>query len=503
MLSGIASRRGAPALALAAGALAVPAHSLAHPATSVIALLSLALLFALWAVCESPRRAAWLGWCWGLGLFGAGVSWVWVSLHVFGGMPSAVAALATAAFCAYLALFPALAGSLSVRTGGPALASILLLMPALWTLGEWLRGWLLTGFPWLSSGYAHIETPFAGFAPIAGVHGVGLAAALCAGSLAAALTTVDARRRALSLGLGTMLVAAGAMLGAVQWTWPSGSPVTVALVQGNVPQSMKFDPQRYGQTLATYGRMVESSTARLVILPETAIPRFLDAVDPAYLDALASRLRATGGDLLLGAPFRDSTGRYYNGVVNLGASPTRFYAKRHLVPFGEFVPHEFRWFVSMMQIPLSDFSPGGRQAPVPVAGELIGLSVCYEDAFGNELIEQLPQATLLVNVSNVAWFGDSLAPDQHLQISRMRALESGRWMLRSTNTGATAAIDHRGALASRLAPFTEGVLYASAQPRSGATPYVRTGDLPVIVLAALMALAAVALALGGRARQSG
>ena len=495
-----AARRAAMPVVFVLGAAAVTGF---EPIGLSLALpLSLAALYCLVAVTGDPRRAARLGFLWGLGHFLAGVSWVYVSLHVYGQMPAPVAAIATLAFCAYLALFPALAGSLSARTGTtpPALRAAILL-PSLWVLGEWVRSWLLTGFPWLATGYSQTDSPLAGFAPLAGLYGVSLATTLTAGLLAAAMLARKTSYRLACLVAIALLVGGGAMLRSNAWTVPAGEPVDVALVQGNVPQNLKFDPARYRETLAAYARLVESSKAKLIVLPETAIPRLLDSVDPRYLDRLAENAYSKQGDLLLGAPFRDRAGNYYNGVVNLGVTATQFYAKRHLVPLGEFVPAEFAWIVSLMQIPMSDFSRGGdTQAPMRAAGVKIALTVCYEDAFGEELIAQLPEATVLANLSNVAWFGDSLAPDQHLQISRMRSIETGRPMVRATNTGATAAIDERGRVIARLPSFTEGVLHAKVQPFAGTTPYVRHGNAPALAAAAVLALATLLFALAHRRR---
>ncbi|MCC6473730.1 MAG: apolipoprotein N-acyltransferase [Burkholderiales bacterium] len=483
-------------LALPCGAAAVAGFSAWN--LGWLPLVCLAALVFAWLRAPGPRSAALAGFLFGAGFFGAGVSWIYVSLHVFGLMPAPLAALATALFCAYLALFPALVGSLQARLDLAPGIRALVLVPALWVLAEWMRGGLLTGFPWLALGYSQADTPLAGFAPLAGVYGVSLAAALAAGALALAAHLARARARAAAFAVALGVGLAGWLLQRIDWTEPRGEPLGVALVQGNIAQDLKFEPSRYQATLDTYRRLVESTRAKLVVLPETAIPRMLDQVDPAYLDALRVLMRARGGDLLLGAPFRDGAGRYYNGIVTIGASPLQFYAKSHLVPLGEFVPAEFRWIVSWLRIPLSDFSRGGAQAPVEAAGEPIALSVCYEDAFGEELARQLPRASVLANLSNVAWFGDSLAPGQHLQISRMRSIETGRAMIRATNTGVTAIIDARGRMLARLPGFTEGVLAGSVQPRQGATPYVRTGNAPVLVLCALALAAALAAALGGR-----
>jgi len=280
----------------------------------------------------------------------------------------------------------------------------------------------------------------------------------------------------------------------VEWTAPAGAPLEVSLVQGNVPQDLKFDPARYARTLETHARLAEASRARLIVLPETAMPRMLDSVDPAYLERLDAAAKRNGGDLLLGAPTRAASGAYYNSVVSFGVSPRQLYHKVHLVPFGEFVPPGFGWIVRVLSVPLADFSRGAAvQRPLQVAGQRVAANVCYEDAYGNELIRQLPEATLLVNVSNVAWFGDSLAPAQHLQIARARALETGRMHLTATNTGITAVVGRDGRVLAQLASFAEGRLDAVVQGYSGATPYVRFGDWPVLAACvALLLLVALA-----------
>jgi apolipoprotein N-acyltransferase len=486
-----AVRRAQLAIALAAGAIGVGAFAPAGIAPLAIA--SVAVLFGL-AARRTPRGAFALGFAWGIGHFGVGVSWVYVSLHDFGMMPAPIAALATAIFCAYLALFPAAAVSVTQRIGGSAAARLLVAAPGLWVLAEWVRMWLFTGFPWLALGYSQIDAPLSGLAPLGGVFAVSLASAFVAGALAS-LFLASGTARAAALGVAGALFAAGFAAGRIEWTAPAGNPVSVALLQGNIAQDLKFDPARYRATLETYVRLAETSRAKLIVFPETAVPRFLDAVDPAFVERIAAHARANAGDALLGAPMRDADGRYFNALVSLGNSPRQTYAKSHLVPFGEFIPPGFHWIVAVLRIPLSDFSRGGsEQPPLAVAGERVAPNICYEDVFGEEIIRMLPAATLLVNVSNVAWFGDSLAPAQHLEISRMRALESGRYLLRATNTGVTAIVDDRGRVVARLPTFTEGVLEGTAQGRTGATPYVRAGNAPAIGLALALVVAAGVMA---------
>jgi apolipoprotein N-acyltransferase len=491
----------APSAAGRAAAWAPLAGSAALGAVSVAAygdwplwplpLAALAGLAWLWLRSPTPRAAAAAGFAFGLGHFLVGVSWVYVSLHHFGGLPAPLAGLATIVFCLILAAYPATVGWAQAKVGAPPAVRLMLVIPALWTLAEWLRGWLFTGFPWLALGYSQLDGPLVGFAPLAGVFGVSFLAAAVAGALVA-----------LAIGRGLARIAAVAAIGAVasggwaaraiEWTAPFGEPLEVALLQGNIPQELKFVPGRYQATLDTYARLAGGTTARLVVLPETAIPRFLDDVDPAYLETLTAPVAARGGDVLLGVPVLDKGRRYYNAVVSFGASPQQAYAKSHLVPFGEFVPTGFRWLVAMMRIPLGEFARGAPdQQPLAVAGQRAAVNICYEDAFGEEIVRQLPAATLLVNVSNVAWFGDSLAPAQHLRISRLRAVETGRYMLRATNTGVTAIVAPDGAVAGRLPSFTEGVLEGRVRGRTGATPYAAAGNAPV-VLGSLAILAVAA-----------
>ncbi len=494
------SVRGARARALAAAALAGGASAAAFGDWNLypLALVALAFLLRAWTRAATPLAAAALGFAFGAGLFLGGVSWVYVSLHDFGLMPAPLAAAATLLFCLYLALFPAAVGFLQARIPAVPPVRLLLVIPALWTAAEWVRSWLFTGFPWLALGYSQIDGPLAGFAPVLGVLGLSFLAAVAAGAVVALAAGGVARRtRLAAAGALVVLAAAGWGLERATWTTPAGEPVAVSLVQGNVPQALKFAEGRFDATLATYARLVERAGGRLVVLPETALPRFLHEIPREYLDRLKRLLAARAGDVLIGVPILDPDRRYYNAVVSLGAQPLQAYAKSHLVPFGEFVPPGFGWVVGVLRVPLSDFSRGAEtQRPLEVAGQRVALNICYEDAFGPEIIRQLPEATLLVNVSNVAWFGDSAAPAQHLRIGRMRALETGRTMLTATNTGITAVVDPRGRVTARLPAFTEGVLEARVEGRTGATPYVRAGNGPVLALVGLLLV--VALVLGRR-----
>lgn len=448
---------------------------------------------------RTAGAGALLGGAFGLGYFGAGVSWVYVSLSVFGGMPMAAAAGATLAFCAYLALFPALAGALFVRFAPAPWLARALFFAALWALSEWLRGVLFTGFPWLAIAYSQTPpSPLAGFAPLAGVVGVGLLTALLAALLVELLSglrsggaaTGGGKRRSsgvwLPLLLTALLLAGGAGLRTVSWTAAQGEPFSVALLQGNVAQDVKWRPETFAESLSTYHRLALDHPAKLTVLPETALPVFYERAPRDYLDELARLAAREQGDLVFGIVTGDGE-RYANAALSLGVSPGQRYAKSHLVPFGEFTPPGFSWFMHALDIPMSDFTPGeAKQAPLAIAGQQVAINICYEDLFGSEIIRALPQATLLVNLSNVAWFGDSLAPAQHLQIAQMRALETGRMMLRATNTGMTAIVGADGRVQAVLPPFTRDALTGEVQGYTGTTPYVRWGDVPALLLALLL-----------------
>jgi apolipoprotein N-acyltransferase len=455
-------------------------------------MLTLAGLF-WWVRAATPKTAFLAGWGYGLGLFLVGVSWIFVSLSTYGGLPAPAGALATLSFCAFIALCPALALLLAALLSAPGWVRSTLALPAAWVLLEWVRGWFLTGFPWLVLGYSQApDSPLAGFAPLLGVYGVSLAAALVAGLFAS--------QRANFMTLGVALLVAGFGLQQQAWTQPAGAPVTVALLQGNVPQEMKFVPEKLAATLRDYANQVLETEARLVILPETAVPLLRADVPGGYLELLAEHVKKRDGDVVLGLAEGTLSSQYFNAVVSLGASPEGGYRKHHLVPFGEFVPWGFHWLVDMMSIPLGDFSRGAPdQLPIAAAGEKLAVNICYEDAFGEERIHAAREATLLVNISNDAWFGNTLSPRQHLQIGAMRSLEAGRWQLRANNTGITAIVDEQGRVRAELPPFIQGALTGTAQGRTGLTPYLRWGNVPfLIIMVTLLAAAFLASRSSGR-----
>lgn len=486
-----------PARTLLAAIALGAAHALSFAPWNLwwLQLAALAALFRLVQTVDKPRRAAWLGLLFGLGWFGVGVSWVYISMHAYGGMPAPLAAAATAAFCGYLALFPALALGVAARWRGNTAAHTLLVLPACWALSEWLRGVVLTGFPWIASGYAHTDGPLAGFAPAAGVYGVTLIAALVAGAAAVGTSwaTLPNLVRGTLVGLLIGVAAFGAALRAVEWTTPDGAPLTVRLVQGNIAQSLKFGPEGLARGHRTHmALLTQPGRVDLAVLPESVFPIPLNSLPESVLQDLASHVKATGTSLIFGAFIEEPRERYFNSAVVVNPDRTTAdYRKRHLVPFGEFVPFGFRWFVDLMQMPIGDQERGpALQPPIAIKGQRIAINICYEDLFGAQIIDAWHdpsrEPTILLNVSNLAWFDDSIALDQHLQISRMRALETGRPMLRATNTGATAIIDARGRVISALPHVTRGVLDGSVQGTAGRTPYVRVGNVLALASIALL-----------------
>jgi apolipoprotein N-acyltransferase len=456
-------------------------------------ILSLAALCLLWRQASTIRRAAWLGWLWGCGLFLCGVSWVYISLHDMGGMYAPIAAGATLALCMYMALFPALAGALFVRLRSGRVFADALLLAGSWALSEWLRGWLLSGFPWLSIGYAQTPpSPLAGYAAVSGVYGIGLLSALLAGLIALGLRrNQPGKQWAATIAALLLIPAGGSLLSRMDWTQPYGQPLTVSLLQGNVSQESKWEADRLSYSFDVYAKLLQAHPAQLVVMPETALPTFIDYVPRDYLAMLMDK-----GPVLVGvAAYAHDFGRLGSPLnIALAISKNqdlRYYAKSHLVPFGERIPPGFAWFMALMHMPMSDFLPGPHfQKPLELAGQHVAANICYEDLFGEEIIRALPQATLLINLSNTAWFGDSLAQPQHLQIARLRALETGRTMLRATNTGMTAAIAPNGRVIATLQPFTTAGLTVEVQGYSGATPYVRWGNQLVVLLALLALLPA-------------
>lgn len=464
-----------------------------------------------WRVGAQPSvaRAALLGGLFSTAWLVGGTWWLFISLHRYGGLPAWLAALSVGLLCAFLSLYlaAAMAAWARWRRGRPLPDAAL--FAALWLLAELARGVIFTGFPWVAAGYAHTDSALAGLAPWVGVYGIGAVAAAAA-ALAAGALAVRGRARLAPLALAALLC--GGPLALPQgFTEPTGR-LSVALLQGNVPQEEKFAPANQPEALAWTLRELLGARADLVIAPETAIPLLPSQMPEGLWDGLRAGFADGERAALVGVPLGDFERGYTNSAAGFSRAAAELpggyyrYDKQHLVPFGEFIPFGFRWFVRLMNMPLGDFDRGPLDAPsFAVKGERVAPNICYEDLFGEELAARFadPAAapTIFANLSNIAWFGQSVAIDQHLQISRMRALELQRPMLRATNTGATVIVDHRGKVTRWLAPHTRGVLQGEVEGRRGLTPFARWAAQAGLAPLAGLALAVVAAAVW-RARRS-
>lgn len=466
-----------------------------------VAVLAPALLFALIRGLP-PRRAFGAGAAFGVGLFGFGTYWLYTCLHVFGLVPVWLTLLMQAAVIAAMSVFPAASCYFANRfwLKGDAMRAWLVL-PALWVLSEWLRGWVLTGFPWLSLGYAMIDSPLKGFAPLFGVYGATFATATMAVALHVIfMPSASLRRRLSALACIVILIIVPALLARHDWTHPAAPPVAVAAVQGAVSQDQKWQADNRDATLERYSRLTSQAWgARLIVWPEAALPVLAPDI-PDYLQRLQEEGRAHGADFAIGLVNYDlESQQYHNGVLVLTATGSGWYYKRHLVPFGEYfpVPAFVRSWMRLMNLPFDDITPGSEHQPqLSAAGQKLGITICYEDAFGKEQLAGLRDSTLLINVTNNAWYGDSTAPHQHLEIARMRALEAGRYLVRAANDGITAVIGPHGEIVARLPQFAQAILRADVAPMTGLTPYARFGNYPVVLAAGLM----LGLAVGRRPR---
>ncbi|MFQ5659390.1 MAG: apolipoprotein N-acyltransferase [Gammaproteobacteria bacterium] len=455
-----------------------------------LAVLSPALLFNTW-INGQPLTAFCYGYLFGLGMFATGVGWLHISINMFGGVNLAGSLLITFLLVAYLAFYPACVGFLGCRFFADSRKIFLLVaIPALWVLGEWCRARVFTGFPWLVLGYSQIDSPAKGLAALFGVYGISWAVVLSSGILVSILHS-NSRQR-ITLVIAFILLWSGSwLLQSKDWTEKSGNDISIALIQGAIPQELKWKRQyrqkSYDQYLALSRPYWGSD---LIVWPETAIPAFYQQATD-FINKLHNLARSNDTNLLAGIPVMDrKTAAYYNSAVmfNDGIS---MYHKRHLVPFGEYLPLDslLRPFLDFLKIPMSDFTPGDQKKPLLSGPDIdVGISICYEDTFGEEIIQAMPDARVLVNISNDAWFGDSIAPYQHLQMARMRAAETGRYMLRATNTGISAVIDEKGRIIRQAEQFKPESLSAEIASFEGASPFVRFGNIPVLLLAALMLL---------------
>jgi apolipoprotein N-acyltransferase len=451
-------------------------------------LLALMLLFFSWQQ-VSPKRALLRGYLFGLGEFGLGLSWVYISIHDFGHASVLSASTLTVLFFAFWALFPALVGFVCAKLANRM--NRVLAVPALWLLVEYLRGhWVLNGFPWLLCGYSQLDTALAGYIPLFGVYGASFIVALTASLL---LALMQHKHQRLKITLVLMaLWAGGGYLQTLQWTEAIGTPLRVALIQGNINQDKKWRPENKINTLQLYKKLTEQHwDANIIVWPETSIPAYLSDINDSFLMPLDHEAKLHNADLIVSLPIKDQAkAEKYNAVMTLGKNIASYH-KRHLLPFGETMPWQpvSGFLLKQLTINLSDFTAGDNNQVLLNAGGYPFITlICYEAAFGDYAIDGLDEAAYLVNVTNDAWFGDSIEPYHHLQIARMRALETGRYLLRSANTGWTAIIAPNGKIIQQLPLFEVGVLSGVITPMTGVTPYALLGDTPVIYFVAVLLL---------------
>lgn len=437
-----------------------------------------------------PRVAAVAGFWFGAGLFFAGTYWLYISIHVFGGAPLILAIFLMIALVVIMGLYYAATGWSIARLCARHPLRLLLVAPAAWVVIEWFRGWFLTGFPWLSLGYSQIDSPLVGIAPLLGVYGISFAVLFSAAALLVAAQMAGRLRWLLAVATLSPWVGAY-IVQDVEWTDESGPAVRTTIVQGGVSQDLKWQRDQFRPTLALYRKSLAANPdSQLIVWPEVAIPSVLDQVEN-YVELLQSEIGRGERSLIFGILERDlATQDIYNSVVLLDGSGRQIYRKRHLVPFGEFfpVPDFIREWMRLMSLPNSDISPGDEEQALlhTPGGHKLAVAICYEDAYAAEQLYALPEASILINVSNDAWFGDSIAPHQHLEIARMRAVEAGRPVVRATNTGISTFISPDGTLGGTVAQFTSDTLTREVIPRHGLTPYARFGNWPCVTLAFLI-----------------
>ncbi|WP_456296051.1 apolipoprotein N-acyltransferase [Vibrio sp. AK197] len=443
---------------------------------------------------QSPKAALWTGFTWGLGQFATGISWVHISIDTFGGMPKAASVLLMTLLVSYLALYPALFAWLSNRFF-PRLSRhrYFLAIPVLWLITDWLRGWVMTGFPWLWLGYSQLETPLGNFAPLGGVELVTYVIMLCAASLSYSVL----RKQWITLLIPLVVFATGFGLNGVDWITTSERSTKFALIQGNIDQALKWVPSQRWPTILKYTDLSrENWDADIVIWPEAAIPAFEFEVS-SFLETLDSAARNNDTALITGVVNRDEDKRFFNSVLTLGMTPEepyqydvgQRYHKHHLLPFGEFVPFEsiLRPLAPFFNLPMSSFSSGDYIQPNLIAHDRqLAAALCYEIIFNEQVRANVTDDTdFILTLSNDAWFGRSIGPLQHMQIAQMRALELGKPVIRSTNNGLTAVTDYKGRITAKLPQFETGVLKAEVHSTTGQTPYHQLGSWPLYLLCLL------------------
>lgn len=455
-----------------------------------IAFISPFLLLLSWTF-TSPKRAAFRGWLFGMAEFSIGISWVYISIHVYGQASVFLSVLITAVFVFYLSLFPALQGYLLNRFfSRDNFVKWILVYPSSWVVFELLRTWLFTGFPWLLLGYSQVGTIYQGFAPLIGVYGVSFMVVMTAASFFYLLQNL---RRLQIIGFGlaffVFLGFSATALCKINWTLPIGPPLSTALIQGNIKQELKWHPDQMIKTLNLYLHYSKLNLDKNVIiwpeaaitLPQTEMKEFLTQLDRMLL--------RNGSAVITGIPILDSH-KIYNGIIAVG-NGSGLYTKRHLVPFGEYIPLKtvFHFVMNSFDIPMSDVAAGpAKQKPLRLKNILIAPYICYEIAYPLEFLSFLPNANLLLTITDDSWFGKSIASAQHVQMGQMRSIETGRYLLFSGNTGITAIINPKGVIEKMIPPFEENVLTGRVYAMSGQTPWVKWKMVPLLGLIAFSVL---------------
>lgn len=447
--------------------------------------LSLSCLFYLWYKTDSTKETFLLGYLFGLAMFGIGVSWIRISINLFGGMNIIGAWFFTFLLIAFISLYPALCGYIVKRFFNK---SLLLVVPVIWLITEWARGWIFTGFPWLNIGTSQTDSVLANFAPLIGDYGISFLVCVLSASL---VNLLMGKKKFLNSFLLFLILFIAFLLGNVNWTKTNGKKLNVTLVQGAIPQEIKWHPEFREKTYEIYSGLSKPYwSSDLIIWPETAIPSYYHTAGD-FIDRISINKKNANAYFMSGIVNKDSvSGKYFNSILLIDKEH-RFYNKHHLVPFGEYLPLKFvlNRILRFLQIPMSDFSPGefGKKL-LKTDKAVFGMSICYEDAYGTEIRKSLPDANILINVSNDAWFGDSFAPHQHLQIARMRAIENGRYLLRATNTGISAIIDNKGNIIAESPQFKPHTLNADAKLFNGITPFSQYGNAIILVISFIILL---------------
>lgn len=450
-------------------------------------ILTPAILFLLLSKAETRKQYLLLSYSFGVGMFATGVSWIFYSMYFFAHAYLGLALALTSLFVLFMALFMLIFAALALLFRHHSCTwQLLLYFPASWVIAEWVRGWLFTGFPWLYLGHSHIDNWLVNIAPVTGSLGVSFLSAVLSGALALMIPGQQ-RQRLLAAGLSLAIFVTTFWLGKIDWTAPVGKPITAALLQGNIPQDKKWLPEYLQPTLDLYLEMThENWDADLIIWPETAIPGYFHRHMEDVILPLQEKSAETNTDLLMGGFYYNEAGvpGAENSILAITPESRSIYSKHHLVPFSEYIPflEYIRWLESWIQLPYDSVKRGAGPTILEVAGVKAQMSVCYEDVYGDETIESLPEATMLINVSNDGWFTGSIEPYQHMEIARMRSVETGRYMLRATNIGVSGIINEKGKITATAPAYKIKTIRDAAQPLTGATPFVRMGNALIVCL---------------------